>query len=163
MRMRKVYIVLLTGLLLSCSTDNETAEQTDIIGSWDAINLQLDEQTATQDALLVRELLSNLAATNCYILSITFGADQTAHVENSFEYLDLSGLALGNFSIPCPDQSDSETGTYRFENGLLIFTDALGVQSEVSASIVGDLLYMQLEGSVYEDFINSGQLVFQKR
>ena len=133
------------------------------MGTWDAQELRVDENTATEDELLARDFLDILTSKNCYILSLTFNADGSATAENSFDYLDLSGLATGNFNIPCPTQSDIEQATYTFANGQLTVVDAQGVSSTTEATISGNRLILQLEGSVFDDVVSDGELVFVKR
>lgn len=163
--MKKSFFLGLLAMVLlgSCSNDNGGASPASIIGTWDAVALQLDENTATQDELLARDFLDILTAKDCYVLSVSFEASGTATVEDSFDYLDLTGLSQGNFNIPCPTQADSESGPYSYENGMLTFTDPLGVTSSVRATLSGNSLTMDLEGSVFDDVVSSGQLVFQRR
>ncbi|MBC2838738.1 hypothetical protein [Robiginitalea sp. SC105] len=157
-------ILLLSAILLgACSNDNGGGGDVPIEGTWDAVALETDPATATEDELLAADFLDILTARDCYILSVTFGADGSAVSENSFDYLDLSGLATGDFNIPCPTQSDSETGIYTYEDGVLSFTDPMGVTSSVNASISGNRLYMDLENSVFQDVVSTGRLVFEKR
>ncbi|MDG1571043.1 lipocalin family protein [Robiginitalea sp. M366] len=155
--------LLALGFLSSCSNDGGGSEPPSIIGTWDAVELQLDANTATQDELLASDFLRILAARNCYILALTFEANGEATAENSFDYLDLSGLAVGNFDIPCPTQADADSGTYTYENGVVTITDAAGATSSVNVTLSGNLLTMDLEGSVFADQISGGQLVFRKR
>ncbi|SFR33374.1 hypothetical protein SAMN04490243_0663 [Robiginitalea myxolifaciens] len=150
-------------LMVSCSNDSGDDAPASIVGTWDARELRIDENTATEDELLAKDFLDILAAKDCYILSLTFNADGTAEAENSSEYLDLSGLATGNFDIPCPSQSNVEQATYTFENGQLTVVDAMGVTSTAEASVSGNQLILQLEGSVFDDVVSDGELVFVKR
>lgn len=151
-------------LIVSCSNDSGNDDETEsIVGTWDARELRVDESTATEDELLARDFLEILAAKDCYILSLTFNADGTAEAENASEYIDLSGLATGNFDIPCPTQSDIEQATYTYANGQLTVVDAMGVTSTANASISGNQLILQLEGSVFDDVVSDGELIFVKR
>ena len=154
---------LALALVWSCSNDDGDSSPETITGTWDAIELQLDEDTATEDELLASDFLEILSAKDCYVLSVTFAAGGTATVESSFEYLDLSGLAMGDFDIPCPDQSDSASSDYTYENGQLTITDPDGMTSTVDATISGNLLTMDLQGSVLDDVVSDGQLIFRKR
>lgn len=163
MKIARFALLAVAALLGACSNDGGGSADVSIDGTWDAVALELDETTATEDELLASDFLDILTAKDCYILSVTFGQDGSATAENAFNYLDLSGVPTGNFDIPCPNQSDTETGTYVFENGELRFTDSGGVTNTAAAEISGNRLYMDLEGSVYEDFVSTGQLVFEKR
>ena len=149
---------------ISCSNDSGKDDASEsIVGTWDATELRIDENTATEDELLARDFLDILAAKDCYILSLTFTADGSAQAENSSEYLDLSRLAIGNFDIPCPTPSDIEQATYTYANGQLTVVDAMGVTSTANASISGNQLILQLEGSVFDEVVSDGDLVFVKR
>lgn len=163
MKMRPIALVLSLGLFWSCSNDSGSSDPVSIEGTWDAVELQLDENTATEDELLASDFLNILTAKDCYILNVTFGTDGTATAQNSFDFLDLSGVSQGNFDIPCPSQFVSESGPYTYENGVLTFTDPDGVTSSVNATISGKTLRMDLDGSVFDDVVSTGQLIFRKR
>ena len=163
MKSLKISLLAVLALLASCSNDSDGPEAVSIVGTWDAVELRLDETTATEDELLASDFLEILTAKDCYILSVSFTEGGTATAENSFEYLDLSGLAVGNFDIPCPTQSDSEDATYTYENGQLTITDSEGITSTVTATISGNVLTMELEGSVFDDVVSDGQLIFRRR
>jgi hypothetical protein len=150
-------------LVWSCSNDDGGSNPESITGTWDAIELRLNEDTATEDELLASDFIEILAAKDCYVLSVSFAANGTATAETSFEYLDLSGLSMGDFDIPCPDQSDSSVSDYTYENGQLTFTDPDGVTSTVDAVISGNTLTMDLDDSVLDDVVADGQLIFRKR
>lgn len=161
--------ILMVGLSLmtSCSNDSESDGPASIVGTWDAVELRLDENTATEDELLASDFLEILTAKDCYVLTVRFTEGGTATAENSLNYLDLSGLAVGNFDIPCPNESDSEDATYVYiitsEGGQLTFTDSEGMSSTVGATISGNTLSMDLDGSVFDDVVSEGQLIFRRR
>lgn len=163
--MKSLKIALMASLFVvaSCSNDNSGSDPVSIVGTWDAVELQLDESTATEDELLASDFLEILTANDCYVLSVEFTDGGTAIAENSLNYLDLSGLATGNFDIPCPEQADSENASYTYEDGQLTFTDAQGQTTVVDAEISGDFLTMDLDGSVFDDVVSQGQLIFRKR
>lgn len=163
--MRKWFVlpVLALALASSCSNDKGDGGDVSLEGTWDAVAFEIDDATATEDELLARDFMNILTARDCFILSVTFNSDGTAISENKFDYLDLSGVAVGDFNIPCPTDSDAESGTYEYQEGQLSFTDSMGATSTVDARISGNRLYMDLAGSVFEDVVSTGQLVFEKR
>ena len=163
MKSLKSALVASLFVVASCSNDNSGADPVSIVGTWDAVELQLDESTATEDELLASDFLEILTANDCYVLSVVFTESGTATTENALNYLDLSGLATGNFDIPCPQQADSESASYTYEDGQLTITDAQGQTTVVAARISGAFLTMDLDGSVFDDVVSQGQLIFRKR
>jgi hypothetical protein len=163
MKLKYYLIALLTAVFFSCSSDDDGDVGVNfIVGTWDAVSLQLDA-TATEEEKNAETLFNLLAAQECYLLSLTFTDNQQATLESSFAYLDLSGLLTGDFNIACPTESDRETATYSYTNGQLTITDSEGMSETVTATIVANRLTMQIEGDEFGEFGTGGALVFERR
>ena len=151
------------ALLLSCSSDDDSSDSgsDSIVGTWDAVTLQLD--SGSQEEQSLADLFNLLAAQDCYLISMILEEDNDATLQTSVDYLDLSGLFTGNLSIECPTESDSARGTYVFENGQLRITEPGGMTTSVPATLSGDRLTLLLEGDEFDDLEASGSLIFERR
>ncbi|MGB5314449.1 MAG: lipocalin family protein [Robiginitalea sp.] len=162
MKLKSFLSGLFIVLLLSCSSDDDgDSGSNSIVGSWDAVSLQLDSGSQEEQSLV--DFFNLLAAQECYLISMILEADNEATLLTSIDYLDLSGLFTGNLSIDCPTESDSETATYSFENDQLRITDSNGITTSVDANLNGDRLTLFIEGEEFDDLEVSGSLIFERR
>ncbi len=162
MKLKSFLSGLFIVLLLSCSSDDDgDSGSNSIVGSWDAVSLQLDSGSQEEQSLV--DFFNLLAAQECYLISMILEADNGATLLTSIDYLDLSGLFTGNLSIDCPTESDSETATYSFENDQLRITDSNGITTSVDANLNGDRLTLFIEGEEFDDLEVSGSLIFERR
>lgn len=159
----KIYVCsFLIALLFSCSSDDDgDSGSTSIVGTWDAVTLQLN--SGSQEEQSLADLFNLLAAQDCYLISMILEDDSDATLQTSIDYLDLSGLFTGNLSIDCPTETDSESATYVFENGQLRITDSSGMTTSVDATLSGDRLTLLIEGDEFDDLEASGSLTFERR
>ncbi|MGB5653039.1 MAG: lipocalin family protein [Robiginitalea sp.] len=162
MKLKSFLSGLFIVLLLSCSSDDDgDSGSNSIVGSWDAVSIQLDSGSQEEQSLV--DFFNLLAAQECYLISMILEADNEATLLTSIDYLDLSGLFTGNLSIDCPTESDSETATYSFENDQLRITDSNGITTSVDANLNGDRLTLFIEGEEFDDLEVSGSLIFERR
>jgi hypothetical protein len=156
---------LMMALLFSCSSDDSDdggdSGSNTIVGTWDAVTLQLD--SASQEEQSVADLFNLLAAQECYLISMILEEDKDAILITSINYLDFSGLFLGSLNFECPTESDSENGTYVYANGQLTITDSSGLTNSVEAALSGDRLTLVLEGDEFDELGASGSLIFERR
>ncbi len=163
MKLKLLFSGVVFALLLSCSSDDDSADtgSDSIVGTWDAVTLQLDSGSQQEQSLA--DFFNLLAAQECYLISMILEADSDATLVTSIDYLDLSGLFTGNLSIECPTESDSTPATYVFENGQLRITDPSGMTTSVPATLSGNRLTLLLEGDEFDDLEASGSLIFERR
>ncbi|MDC6387367.1 lipocalin family protein [Maribacter sp. PR1] len=158
--------LIMFSLLISCSSDKGDEPNIDssvnIVGTWDATELQIDESTANDDALFAREILAHLTDKDCYIITLQFNADMTASAINSANFIEINATQTG-LDIPCPTQSDTETSTYSYEGNVVSFVDANGDTVAVDVTINGDVMTVNAADLQIPEFNESGQLIFQRR
>ncbi|KAA2218626.1 hypothetical protein F0361_03105 [Maribacter flavus] len=166
-QMKKTYLTILTTafLAISCSSDKGNGSDIDatanIVGAWEATELRVDENTASDNAIFAREALAYLTDQNCTIITLQFNADLTASATNSTDYLEID--TTSGFDIPCPTTFETETSTYTYENNMVSFVNVNGEVVEVNVTINGDTMLVDAEDLQIPEFDEEGQLVFQRR
>ena len=158
--------ILAAFLIFSCSSDKveDVADASSIIGTWEATNLMINNDTASDDAKNARDILNFLTAKNCYILSFTFNSDLTVTARNSSNYVEISVNSAGTgLEIPCPTDSDTEASTYTFDGMVLTILDSNGETITVDVTIDGDTMAVDAADLDIPNFNDSGELIFSKR
>ena len=156
----------MTTVLFSCSSDkNEdnsdgSAPLNAILGTWDATSLNIDVNTASQDAILAQQFLKILTDDGCYILTLQFNENLTATATNSAEYISIDSSTL---NVPCPTQFDEESSTYTFDGSVVTILNESGETLSVDVRIDGDTMYVDAADLEIPEFTESGELVFTKR
>lgn len=158
--------VLAAFLVFSCSSDKveDVVDASSIIGTWEATNLMINNETASDDAKNARDILNFLTAKDCYILSFTFNSDLTVTAQNSSNYVEISVNSAGTgLEIPCPTDSDTEASTYTFDGMVLTILDGNGETVNVDVTIDGDTMAVDAADLDIPNFNDSGELIFTKR
>lgn len=163
-----IFFLAVSALLSSCSDDKEDTpnepDLTNLHGTWDATELKIDDQTASDDAKNGRDALNFLTANDCYIITLTFNADLSVIAENSVNYLQINVNQSGTgLEIPCPTESDMDTSTYTFDGTTVTYVDADGQTVSVKPVIDGNTMTVVAAELGVSNFDAEGELVFQKR
>lgn len=161
-----LFLFATASLLFSCSSDkdedNGENSSNDIVGNWDATELQINNDTASDDAKFGKQILDFLTDKDCYIITLQFNQDLTAVATNAANYVEVNANATG-LDIPCPSQSDAESSTYTYDGSVVSFLDANGQQIEVSVDIQGDIMTVNAADLEIPNFDESGELIFRRR
>ncbi|NHF58401.1 hypothetical protein FK220_003560 [Flavobacteriaceae bacterium TP-CH-4] len=168
MKYNILLFVIATTLLFSCSSDDggqtEEPDQNSIVGVWDAVELQIDDQTASDDAKNGRDALNFLTAKDCFIITFTFNQDLTVIAENSVNYLEIGVNSQGTgIDIPCPTEKDTDTSTYTFDGTELAIVDDQGMTITTNVTINGDTMAIDASDLDVANFNASGELIFKRR
>jgi len=166
MRRYSLLYVLAIFIVCSCSSDKvvDVVDASSIIGTWEATELMINNETASDDAKNARDILNFLTAKDCYILSFTFNSDLTVTASNSSNYVEISVNSAGTgLEIPCPTESDNEASTYTFDGMVLTILDGNGETIAVDVTIDGDMMTVDAADLDIPNFNDSGELVFIKR
>lgn len=164
-------ILCLLGMILmlfSCSSDkneaaiNEEVALNAIIGTWDATQLIIDNETASDDAKFAKQILDFLTDEDCFIVTLQFNEDLTATAANSANYVEINATNTG-LDVPCPTQSDNESSTYTFDGSVVTIVDANGEAIMVDVSIDGEVMTVDATDLEIPNFSDSGELIFVKR
>lgn len=165
------HILCIAGIvltLISCSSDkDETQTETEvqstaIIGTWDATELKIDNETASDDAKFGKQILDFLTAENCFIITLQFNEDLTASASNSANYIEVNATATG-LDIPCPTDSDVNESTYTFDGETVTTIDENGDELAIGVSIEGNIMTVDASDLDIPNFSEDGQLIFVKR
>ena len=155
-------------LLTSCSSDkNEDGVEaevasTTIIGTWDATELEIDNETANDDVKFGKQILDFLTNKDCYIITLQFNEDLTATASNSSNYVEVNATATG-LDIPCPTESDETESTYTFDGETVTTIDENGEELTIGVTIDGDIMTVDASDLDIPNFSEDGQLIFVKR
>ena len=156
-----------TALICSCSKDDDKSNETGanaIVGSWEATALNIDDQTASEDAKNGSDALDFLTAKDCYIITFNFNEDLTVVAENSVNYLSIGVNAGGTgLDIPCPTEKDTDNSTYTYDGSSLTILDSEGETITTKATVDGSTLTIDASGLDIPNFNASGELLFRKR
>ncbi len=170
MKKNVLLLFVATSLLFACSSDDDSPDtdsnpENAIIGAWDATELQVDNDTASDDAKNGRDALNFLTAKDCFIISFVFNTDGSAVAENSVNYLEIGVNSEGTgLDIPCPDQKDTDNSVYTIDGNQLSIVDAQGMTITTTVSIEGDTMTVDASDLDIPNFNAAGaKLVFKKR
>ncbi|WP_405410640.1 hypothetical protein [Maribacter sp. Asnod1-A12] len=165
------HILLIAGVVLtlvSCSSDkDETQNEAEfnsaaIIGTWDATELEIDNETASDDVKFGKQILDFLTEENCFIITLQFNEDLTASASNSANYIEVNATATG-LDIPCPTESDVNESTYTFDGETVTTIDENGEEVAIGVTIDGNVMTLDASDLDIPNFSEDGQLIFVKR
>tara|TARA_R110002050_G_scaffold204007_1_gene339210 strand:- start:10032 stop:10532 length:501 start_codon:yes stop_codon:yes gene_type:complete len=166
MKINCLLLFLLTSLVISCSSDSDddNSKEDSIVGVWQAYELKVNNDTASDDEKNARDLLAFLSAKKCYVLSFDFKEDLTVIIENSVQYLEIGLNSKGNgFDIPCPTEKDTETTVYVYADGKLTYTDEDQQEISVAITIDGDVMTLDAADLDIPNLNAGGQLIFKRK
>ncbi len=159
MKRKIVLLFIVTTLGLSCSKDENKTES--IVGTWHAIELRIDTNTASDDAKFGKQILDFLTAKDCVILTFKFNDDLTTVAESSGNYLEVNATATG-LDVPCPTQKDTDSGTYTFDGSILTTIDKNGKTATAKVTINGDMMAVDAKDLNIPNFDDEGELIFKR-
>lgn len=158
-------MLMITGTLISCSSDQDkTTEPSAILGTWDLTALQIDENNATTDEQFGRDILDFLTPQQCFIITLTFNEDMSVVTENAANYLQINVNPGGTgLDVPCPTQMDTDVSTYTFDGERLTYVDDNMETVTVTVQISGNTMLINAVDLGIDNFNSGGQLVFTRR
>ena len=158
-------LFIAVSLLFSCSTDEnneiDNADENPIEGTWRASEFQAADPN-NSNVNLGAEILANLTAEECYILSFTFNKDLTLIAENAANYLEINATPTG-LDVPCPTQKDTDMGTYTYDGATLTTVDQNGTTVTVKVTIDGNTMTADAADLNIPNFDGDGSLIFIKK
>lgn len=165
MKFKLILLFLSASLFFSCSNDSEDGEAKadTIVGVWQAYELRINNDTASDDEKNAKDLLDYLTAKDCYVLTFNFKEDLNVVIDNSLSYIELTFNSDGSgFGIPCPTEKDTETTLYSYEEGVLSYVDDDGQTVTMEVNIDGDVMMVDAADLDVLEVEAGGQLVFKR-
>lgn len=166
MKLHALVLFCAAALILSCSNDNDNNEietaQNSIVGEWQATELQINDQTASDDAKLGKLVLDFLTARDCFILTFNFKADLTVTAEDSADYLPVNEILTGS-DFACPMESDTTESTYTYDGSILTTIDENGQTLSIAVTISDNTMTLDATDLDIENFNDEGQLIFKRK
>lgn len=157
--------LVVLSLLFSCSSDkdDDAASGSDaIIGTWDAIELRIDTNTASDEAKFGMQILDELTLKDCIILTLQFNQDLTTSAISGANYIEVNANATG-LDVPCPTELDRENSTYTYDGTTLTIVDNEGEVVQIRVKVSGNEMAVNADDLDIENFDDSGDLIFVKR
>jgi hypothetical protein len=154
--------------LVSCSSDKEDSKSEDeinstaILGTWDATELTINNETASDDVKFGKQILDFLSNKDCYIITLQFNEDLSATASNSANYVEVNATADG-LDIPCPTETDTNESTYVFDGKTVTTIDENGEELVIGVTIEGNVMTVDAADLDIPNFSEDGQLIFVKR
>ena len=164
MKRNVIALLIFSAVVFSCSKDknNNNDNESTIVGTWQATELKIDNNTASDDAKNSRDILDYLTANDCYVITFTFNADLSVISDNAVNYLEINAGPTG-IEIPCPTESDTDAGTYTVEGSTLTYIDSNDDTFTISISINGDTMTLDASSLDIPNFEVEGELVFKRK
>jgi len=156
-------------LMWSCSNDDggeseiEESEivENDIVGTWSLVQIELDDNQESDNAILIGLILDFLSENNCSVVTFTFNEDLTLVVENSASSIVPSDIVTGGFS--CPVESETLNSVYAYDGETLTTVDGDGVSLAVNAVVNGDELIVETLNLDIPNFNVDGSYIFARQ
>lgn len=152
--------------LVSCSSDKDedNGANNDIVGIWDATELLINVDTASDEAVIGSQILKLLSNESCYIITLTFNEDLTAEARNSITAaISTATFGAGGLEVPCPTDFEVVSNTYTFANDTISFLNDAGETVNVSVRINGDTMTVDAQSLELPEVNEPGELVFVRR
>ena len=164
MKRNVITLLIISAVVFSCSKDknNNNDNESTIVGTWQATELKIDNNTASDDAKNSRDILDYLTANDCFVITFTFNADLSVISDNAVNYLEINAGPTG-IEIPCPTESDTDAGTYTVEGSTLTYIDSNDDTFTISISINGDTMTLDASSLDIPNFEVDGELVFKRK
>ena len=160
MKLNLLLLCLVTTFIFSCSKDANEENVSPIVGTWRATEfIAADPSNTTLN--LGAEILANLTAEECYILTFAFNTDLTVTVENSVNYVVPNATPTG-LSVDCPTQKDTESSTYTYDGSVLIIVDQEGVSQSIKVTIEDNIMTVDATDLDVNNLNAAGSVIFTK-
>ena len=134
------------------SSDDMNDEETPspIIGVWVLTELHIEEGQSTDDLELAQAVLQLLVENECDVATFDFMEDGTLVSENKASFLEVS-VGLDGITVPCPEESSTESVTWVLDGDQLTLTDNDRDQETITIELEGDTLIIA-SGGIDPDF-----------
>lgn len=144
MKRNLLLLFVATALLWSCSSDSEdepNVEATSLVGTWELIDVKINESTASDPLKFAKGIADVLIEDDCDLWTFTFNADESLVSENKFNYIEVDLNNTGDgLSVPCPTNQDVDATTYSLDGDQLTFADGILSSETITIDLEGNTL-----------------------
>lgn len=166
MRLKGIYIAMVCVCAWSCSSEDNgsTSANNSIVGTWDATELIINEDTASDEAVIGSQILKLLSNDDCYIITLKFNEDLTAEARNSItDAISTATFGAGGLEVPCPTDFEVVSNSYTYNNGTITFLNEDGETVNVAVNINGDTMTVDAQSLQLPEVNEPGDLVLIRR
>ena len=111
--------------------------------------------------ILADEIVDELLAEDCFLVSFTFNADGTATAEDKVNYIEVNAGPSG-LEVPCPSQSDIESTLWSLDGDQLTFINDNQEEETITIQLEEDTLIIAGE-DIDEDNYAGAEAVFTRQ
>ena len=158
-------IIAVLTLFSACSTDSDdnnddANDASSLVGTWNMTDVRFTE---VDDATLILadEIVDELLAEDCFLVSFTFNADGTATAEDKVNYIEVNAGPSG-LEVPCPSQSDIESTLWSLDGDQLTFINDNQEEETITIQLEEDTLIIAGE-DIDEDNYAGAEAVFTRQ
>ena len=163
--MKKSVLAIITILFLTgCSTDSENDEMLEtsaLVGTWNMTDVRFQEDPMDTSLNLADEIVDQLVAEDCFLVTFTFNADGTASAENKVNFIEINADAMG-LDVPCPEQSDIETTLWSLTENELTFVNEDQEEETIKIQLEGNTLILAGDDINAENY-SGAEVVFTRQ
>jgi len=158
-------IIAVLTLFSACSIDgddnnDDANDASSLVGTWNMTDVRFTE---VDDATLILadEIVDELLAEDCFLVSFTFNADGTATAEDKVNYIEVNAGPSG-LEVPCPSQSDIESTLWSLDGDQLTFINDNQEEETITIQLEEDTLIIAGE-DIDEDNYAGAEAVFTRQ
>ena len=145
--------------------EGEKEEGTDqsamLHGKWEATELKIDSNTASDQLKFGKQILDHLTDKECFIISFIFNSDLTVMAENSVNYLEINVGGTG-LDVPCPEKKDTESSMYTYDGATLTLINGDNKKLILAVTVEENTMTVDAKDLDLPNFNEDGQLIFTK-
>ena len=155
----------LEELIKEVVKEDETEEGTDqsamLHGKWEASELKIDSNTASDQMKFGKQILDHLTNKECFIISFIFNTDFTVMVENSVNHLEINVGGTG-LDVPCTEKKDTESSMYTYDGETLTLVDGDGKELILAVTVEENTMTVDAKDLDLPNFNEDGQFQYTK-
>ena len=161
----KALALFISIIAISCSNDsdlNELSEEqttSNLVGEWNLTEVNFTGDDSSQ-LNLAAEIIDNLAAEQCYLVTFNFNSNGTATADDKTNYIEVNATPTG-LDVPCPTQSDIESSTWSLDGNQLTFINADMEEETIEVTIDGNTMILDGEDVDADNYVGA-QAIFTK-
>lgn len=145
MKSRLILALAVSVLIFSCSTDGDDDDANTelganaLVGTWNMTDIRFEEDPEDTSLNLADEIFDRLSQEDCVLVSFTFNADGTMSGSSKLDFIEINASPAG-LDVSCPEQSETETGTWVLEGNQLTVDNGSGDMETTTIELEGNTM-----------------------